>query len=67
MEIQNFDPKKVSLPMYTENFRVPPWASTIATKTASVFAVGGGRDANSRGDVSPDFSFLMSSVHFVSS
>ena len=29
MEIQNFDPKKSASPMYTENFRVPPWGSSI--------------------------------------
>ena len=70
MEIQNFDPKKVSLAYVYRKFQSiqPPLASTIATKTASVFAVGGGRGANSRGGVSlllsPDFPFLMSSVHF---
>ena len=61
MEIQNFEILKIS--EYP-----PPRASTIATKTASFFAVGGGRGANSRGGVSlslsPDFPFLMSSVHF---
>ena len=68
-------PKMSASRMYTENFRVPPpplpGLQPSLQKLQVFFAVGGGRGANSWGGVSlslsPDFPFLMSSVHFFSS
>ena len=69
MEIQNFDPKNVSLAYVYRKFQsTPPGLQPSLQKLQVFFAVGGGRGANSRGGVSlslsPDFPFLMSSGFF---